>query len=86
MNAKMQAQVAEFASAMKDANREAAVKVGMGEIYDAAMKEYRQAKTLQEASDVLKKWAPRVAIRALQGLTVGAGAAAGYNLYEQLKR
>jgi hypothetical protein len=85
-NKAMQRQVGQFAEALKTANRDAAAQVGMGDIYDAAMKEYRQAMTLKEASDVLKKWAPRVAIRALQGLTVGAGAAAGYNLYEQLKR
>lgn len=57
MNAKMQRQVAEFADAMKTANREAAAKVGMGELYDQAMKEYHQAKNLIAAGKIVKKGA-----------------------------
>ena len=62
MTPPMQAQVSQFAKAMKAANREAAEKVGMGELYDEAMKEYRQAKTIEDATDVLKKWAVKAAI------------------------
>lgn len=65
MNAKMQAQVAKFAKAMKDANRQAAESVGMGDLYDQAMKEYRQAANLQEASVVARKWAIRAGLGVL---------------------
>lgn len=64
MNATMQRQVGEFAQALKTANREAAVKVGMGDLYDSAMKEYRQAKTIQGAGEVLKKHAWQAALTA----------------------
>jgi hypothetical protein len=60
----MRAKVAQFANAMKDANREAAVKAGVGEQYDAAMKEFRAASSLAEKKDVIKKWA----------IGIGAGA------------
>lgn len=79
-NAKMQAQVNQFAAAMKDANREAAVKVGMGDLYDAAIKEYRQAKTMSDAAQVIKKWGTRAALAA----TLGAAGKAGYDIYERL--
>lgn len=72
-NPQMGRQVAQFADAMKTANREAAVKVGMGDLYDQAMKEYRQASTMQAAADVVKKYALRA------GLT-GLGLAEAYHL------
>lgn len=53
----MKKQVADFAQALKTANRDAAAKVGMGDLYDQAMKEYRQAKNLEEAMKVAKKYA-----------------------------
>lgn len=56
LNAKMQAQVAEFAKAMKTANREAAAKVGMADLYDSAMKEYARAANLAEKKGVLTKY------------------------------
>lgn len=62
MNVKMQAQVKTFAHAMADANREAAESVGMGDLYDQAMKEYRQAKNLEESVDIIKKYAVKAAI------------------------
>ncbi len=62
MNAPMHRQVAQFAVALKDANREAAAKVGMGELYDAAIKEYRQAKGIEDAGAFAKKWLIRAAI------------------------
>ena len=34
----------------------------MGDVYDAAIKEYRQAKTLGEGLDIAKKWATRAAL------------------------
>jgi hypothetical protein len=74
----MQRQVTQFAAAMKDANREAAVKVGMGDLYDQAMKEYRQAKNLQDAGDVLKKYG----IRALLVAAAGAAGTAGYEAFQ----
>lgn len=69
MNAKMQRQVAKFSQAMKDANREAAVKVGMGDVYDQAMKEYSRAKSIADKKAIIKKHAGKWA------LTVGLGAA-----------
>ncbi len=82
MNAKMQRQVAQFGTALKDANREAAVKVGMGDLYDSAMKEYRQAKTLGDAAEVLKKWG----VRALAVAAAGSAGAAGVKLYQDLTK
>ena len=47
MNGPMGRQVKLLASALDTANREAAVKAGLGDKYDAAMKEYRQANQLK---------------------------------------
>ena len=71
-NPQMQRQVAMFSQAMKEANRGAAESVGMGDLYDSAMKEYRQAKTISEAADTIKKWAVRAAI----------GGGIGYELWK----
>ncbi len=59
LNAKMQAQVKQFARAMKDANRGAAKEVGMESLYDRAMTEYRVAKNIEEKMAIVKKWAWR---------------------------
>lgn len=75
MNAKMQRQVAQFSNAMKEANREAAVKVGMGDMYDSAMKEFRQAKTIKQTGKVLAKWG-----------VAGIGAIEAYRLYHDLSK
>lgn len=64
MNRKMQGQVSAFAKAMRDATREAAVKVGKGDLYDEAMKEYRLARSIQEKKEILKKWGKRAALGA----------------------
>lgn len=74
----MRAQVSKFAKAMKDANREAASSVGMEDLYDQAMKEYRQAKTIEEAGAVIKKFATKAAITA-------AGLGAGYSIFNELR-
>ncbi len=82
MNSKMQRQVTQFAVAMKDANRAAAEQVGMGDVYDAAMKEYRQAKNLQQAKEVLTKWA----VRGAAAMALGASGVAGVKLYQDLTK
>lgn len=85
MKAKMGAQwaqVGKFTDAMKTANRDAAVSAGMGDLYDQAMTEYRRAKRLGDATEVLAKWTTRAAIAA--GL--GAAGTAGYDLYQNMKR
>lgn len=61
MNAKMQAQVAKLADALKQANRGPADQVGMGRLYDEAMKEYAQAKRLADALAATKKFAKKAA-------------------------
>lgn len=76
-NPQMGRQVAKFADAMKTANRDAAASVGMGDLYDSAMKEYAQAKLIGNAGEVLKKWAAKAGIVAALG---GAGKA-GYDIY-----
>lgn len=81
MNAKMKAQVSEFSRAMKTANREAAAKVGMGDLYDQAMKEWGQAKDLQAAGEVAKKYLRRAA----EVVAGGAIANAGWNIYRELR-
>ena len=78
LNAKMHRQVAEFAHAMKTANREAAAKAGMEKLYDAAMKEYRQASNIKEAGEIIKKWG----VRALFAAGLGSAGAAGYELWK----
>lgn len=76
------AQIGKFTDAIKTANRDTAERVGMGDLYDQAMKEYRQAKTIEHAKEVLGKWTTRAIIAA--GL--GAAGTAGYDLYQNLKR
>lgn len=65
INAQMKAQVSKFATAMKTANREAAASVGMGDVYDQAMVEYRRAANVEEAAKVVKKWVGRGVLTAL---------------------
>lgn len=62
LSPQMKSQVSQFAKAMKDANREAAVQVGMGDLYDQAMKEYSQAMDLEAKKEVLKKFATTAVI------------------------
>lgn len=82
MNSKMQRQVTQFSMALKDANRQAATQVGMGELYDQAMKEYRQAKTLEDAAEVLKKYG----VKAAAAAGLGAAGTAGYSIYRDLTK
>ncbi len=79
-NPQMQSQVSQFAQALKAANRKAAESVGMENLYDQAIKEYHQAKSMQEAGDIIKKWS----VRALLGGAVTGAAAAGYKAYQAL--
>lgn len=82
-NPVMKAQVSKLADALKTANREAAVKAGVGDLYDSAMKEYRQAMALQNTrqalAEALKKHGARAAL-------TGAGLAGGYGLYRELTK
>ena len=79
LNPTMGRQVALFADALKTANREAAAKGGMGDLYDSAMKEYHQASTLSEAGDVLKKYGTKAALTAALG-------GASYGVYRELTK
>ncbi len=63
-NPQMQAQIGKLAQALKDANREVAEKIGMGDQFDAAMKEYRQAMQIRNAADMLKKHGVKIAMTA----------------------
>lgn len=74
--------VNEFGAAVKTANRGAAEKVGMGELYDQAINEYRRAKTIEEAAATLKKYGAKAAISALLGSAATAG---GYEVYKALR-
>lgn len=58
----MKSQVKQFAGALQDANRAAADQVGMGSMFDDAMKEYRQAKSIENAQAIAKKYAVKAAI------------------------
>lgn len=73
----MKSQVKQFAGALQDANRAAADQVGMGQMFDDAMKEYRQAKTIENATAVAKKYALRAT---LTTALLGAGGAAAYEI------
>jgi hypothetical protein len=70
--------LAQFTHAMKAANREAAASVGMGDLYDQAMKEYARASNMEEAAKVLKKWTSGILGKAALGATA-------YGLYEALR-
>lgn len=74
----MSGQVKQFAGALQDANREAAAKVGMGQMFDEAMKEYSQAKSIEDAGQVLKKYGSIAAATAALG-------AVGYKAVSFLK-
>lgn len=77
MNDAMKAKLGQFYGALKDANRDVAAKVGMGDLYDAAINEYRRAKTVQDALAVAKKWGVRAALTAV-------GLKAGYSLWNEI--
>jgi hypothetical protein len=57
----MQGKITQFSRALDESNRAAAESVGMGKVYDQAMKEYRQAMTIREKGAIVQKWAKRAA-------------------------
>ena len=79
MSPSMKAQVKKFAKAMDDANREAAVKAGMGKLYDQSMREYSTAMTIEKAQAIAKKYAIKAGITAL----LGATAAGAFNAFSR---
>jgi hypothetical protein len=74
----MKAKIAELAKALSESNRADAVKGGMGDLYDSAMKEYRQAARIGDYSDAL--------VSALKNRAVqtGLGTGLGYGLYRSV--
>jgi len=54
----MRAKVADFAQAMDEASRNAAIQAGHGPEYDAAMRIYRQAQGLKNIGTLAKKYGP----------------------------
>lgn len=81
LNPRMRAQVAQLAEALATANRDAADRVGMGQAYDNAMRDYRRDAKLQNLADVLAKYGKIAAIGAGGGL---AGKV-GYDAYKAVK-
>lgn len=79
----MKKQVADFAHALKTANREAAEKVGMGKLYDEAMREYASAKNLE---DLQAKLAEFLARDAVKRIAQGVGIGLGYEAYDRLRK
>ena len=73
----MKRQVALFAKAMDEANEGAATQAGQGPLYGKAMREYRNAKRLEDATDALKDLATSKAAK--------YGAAAGIGGYAAKK-
>jgi hypothetical protein len=73
MNARMRGFVNQFAGALRDANRDAAVQVGLGDLYDQAMSEYSAAKSLEEKGKILAKWGRRALIAGATGGAFEAG-------------
>lgn len=76
-NKTMKRQNKSFARALDEANREAAYQAGRGPEYDQAMREYRNARRLQKAKQILAESGKKAAI----GAGIGA---AGYGLYRDL--
>lgn len=73
----MSSQLAQFANALQTANRDAAASVGMGDLFDQAMKEYRRAMTAREVGKFLLN----------RGIKFGLpGGAVGYGIYKELTR
>ena len=78
--------VAQFAQALDDSNRQAAVSQGMGATYDAAMSEWGRAMAQQairkRLADALMEYG-KAAIKS--GVAGTAGTAAGYGVYRALR-
>jgi hypothetical protein len=85
-NGPMQRLVGEFAAALKDANRAAAEKVGMGEEYDQAMKRYASVAKRDEFLGNLKKIATDAVVKhGATAVGLGAGGALAYKLLSDKK-
>lgn len=69
-NRQMKANVAELGTALKTANRDVAVKAGMGDAYDAAMKEYARVMKIHEVRDTLGGIAKNKLVRTIVGVGV----------------
>ncbi len=76
----MKSTVGKLYAALREANREAAVKVGMGEVYDQAMREYRLGSKGIEIKDALAK------ALSDHGVKAAVGAGAGYGAYKALTK
>ncbi len=72
----MKSQVAQFAKAVRGANRAAAEQVGMGNLYDQFVKEYSRAASLANKATVMKEILVKAAI-------IATGGAIGYELYRK---
>ena len=83
LTGKMGSEVIKFASALGDSLQNAAQSLGQGEKYAAAMKEYRNAKTVGDVVDVAKRYGIRIG---LGGLIGGAAAKVGYDTMSALNR
>lgn len=74
MSPEMNAQVAKLAKGLSEATGETAERGGVGPLYQGALKEYRQAKQIEDAKDALRS----LALRGVKyGLPAGIGGAIG---------
>lgn len=71
-NPEMKKLTGNFYNALKDANREAAVKVGMGKLYDSAINEFRRASNIADKTAIAWKWTKKIAAATAVGATAGA--------------
>ena len=82
-NPQMRRLTAQFAEALKTANRDAAAKVGMADAYDDAMQSYRgasrRAELVQNAKDVAQRYV-------IHGALTGVGLGAGYGIYHGMTK
>ena len=69
----MQAQVNGLAKALADANADAATKAGVGDLYQSALKEYRQAMKIRGAKETAGSVAKSVAGKVIAGAGLGVG-------------
>lgn len=77
-NPVMQRQVAQLAKALNESNRQAAVKAGVGDLYDAAMREYRLASGIKSTKEAL------AAVLKNKGVQAAAGTGLTYGLYKAI--
>lgn len=76
----MKKKVAEFAAALKTANRGAAAQVGLGDLYDQAMLKYARAKSIENVSDFIREQLKNAAFSAVMGAT---GAAVAHKVWDE---